>query len=148
MLPHVESKRLSEDISQLVSRPKLVSDSSEISEHLAKSDSDQSTTKSVATKREKDLKKRFLMEAPLAFKIIPPPRIVNLTSDFFEQEQLNRSMGAPPRRRILINTTAMNNKFFDIAKQKIAALKNFHGKMLTASQVSDFKALFTPIDDV
>ncbi len=37
-------------------------------------------------KSQLDLKKKFLFEAPLSFKMNPPPKIVDLTSDFFEKD--------------------------------------------------------------
>lgn len=33
-----------------------------------------------------DLKKKYLIEAPLSFKMNKPPKIVDLTSDFFEKD--------------------------------------------------------------
>lgn len=37
-----------------------------------------------------DLRKKYLIKAPLMFKMNPPPRIVDLTSDFFENEHDRR----------------------------------------------------------
>ena len=73
-----------------------------------------------------------MIEAPLSFKINPPPKIVDLTSDFFEKDtegvERNQTFLSPggksqpkPRKRprLIVNTLKQNAIMIEVGKRKI-----------------------------
>jgi hypothetical protein len=50
-----------------------------------------------------NLRKKYLIRAPLQFKMMPPPKIIDLTSDFFEEKKIKES------RRFVNQNPKMND---------------------------------------
>eukprot|EP00347_Sterkiella_histriomuscorum_P020232 403338589 len=95
VLPKIEKREKNQKVESLP----LLSNHSSI---IGASDTDSVQNNSVSgseseeidLKKPENLRKKYLIEAPLSFKMNPPPKIVDLTSDFFEKDtdQLKNQM--------------------------------------------------------
>ncbi|CDW71726.1 UNKNOWN [Stylonychia lemnae] len=151
------------------------------SSYIGASDTDSVENNSVSSssnntdkiyKKPEDLRKKYLIEAPLSFKMNAPPKIVDLTSDFFEKdtEQImtpplqNKASTQSPRKagnffsqtapapmvkrqRMIINNPKQNAAMVELGKKKIGNLKNFYGKMISAALMREFEVMFAPLDE-
>lgn len=75
-----------------------------------------------------------MANAPAQFAVMPPPRLVDLTSDFFTQPAKregqslirNAATAAPAReKRMIINNPRQNAVMVDLGKCRIRQLKNY-----------------------
>lgn len=77
-----------------------------------------------------------MAHAPVEFGIMPPPKIIDLTSDFFQSGAIKLPQGhrrtlshqPPPReKRMIINNPRQNAIMVDLGKCRIRQLLNFQG---------------------
>lgn len=148
--------------------PQFTDDSEiEVSDSPDSMDSVSSSDDSNYLREPQDLKKKYLIKAPLSFKINPPPKIVDLTSDFFEKDddqvqtqvkphsttsKYAGQLGSPmklkqARKRQVINNPKQNAVMIEVGKKKIGQLQKFHGKMISEVLLRDFEVLFAPLDE-
>ena len=73
--------------------------------------------KDLKTNKVYELKKKYLIEAPITFKMNPPPKIVDLTSDFFEKD--TDKDPSLLRARNIINNPRQNAHMIDVGKKRI-----------------------------
>lgn len=52
----------------------------------------------ISNKNKIDQRRKYMMKAPLTFKMNPPPKIIDLTSDFFEKENTSSKLIQKARR--------------------------------------------------